>query len=70
MAFNGEKSNSTTAETASVRSTSTMSSLKALLHRAEEKKSPAKVRRSLPAETTEERAIRREAAAGYMSMMR
>ncbi|OCT47941.1 hypothetical protein CLCR_04471 [Cladophialophora carrionii] len=71
------------AETASIRSTSTTSSLKALLPRkaskgskaAKDTKDTKDVSKGKPLtvsvrETPEERATRREAVAGYMSMMR
>ncbi|ETI20075.1 hypothetical protein G647_08109 [Cladophialophora carrionii CBS 160.54] len=82
MPSTNEKS-TTTDETASVRSTSTTSSLKALLPRKGSKDSKARkdakdtkdVSKGKPLavsvrETPEEKAIRREAVAGYMSMMR
>ncbi|EXJ54801.1 hypothetical protein A1O7_10142 [Cladophialophora yegresii CBS 114405] len=65
---------STMVETASVRSTSTTSSLKALLPRKSSKDSKDASKSKTPAvsprETPEEKAIRMEAVAGYMGMMR
>lgn len=58
------------ADNASMRSTSTMSSLKALLpsHNKDKEAKDKKKKASLPRETVEAQATRREAAATYMAM--
>ncbi|KIW22304.1 uncharacterized protein PV07_12205 [Cladophialophora immunda] len=59
------KASSLNTETASIQSTSTISSLKALLHTKNKKDKPR-----IQPETMEQKTTRREAAATYMSMMR
>ncbi|KIW93638.1 uncharacterized protein Z519_06243 [Cladophialophora bantiana CBS 173.52] len=61
-----EKSKAVSTETASIQSTSTLSSLKALLHTKDNNKDKPRVQ----PETVEQKTTRREAAAAYMSMMR
>ncbi|KIX92326.1 uncharacterized protein Z520_11934 [Fonsecaea multimorphosa CBS 102226] len=59
------KAHSLNTETASIQSTSTSSSLKALLHAKNKKDKPR-----VQPETLEQKTTRREAAATYMALMR
>ena len=65
MAPSTNEKTSTVTDASSIRSTSTMSSLKALLP---SKRSDRKEKTRSKPETVEQKAIRREAAAVYMSM--